>query len=198
LTKNKPTVRKRIFYVSFILTGLSFFSLLTNISTTISELDWIIVSSIYFSIALVLCWTQFQTKKPLKIIGVIFIIFTFGLGYILGTVGELGVDFVFAEFKTDTEKYLGDGLIYKESSLEYGFHDFRGKRVEIYRTISWFPIIEWRTRKKEYFSLFSPGSHLTADYRPTENKIFLSLYTSKGWWQDLQKTSWSDTLNLGQ
>ena len=198
LTKNKPTIRKRIFNVSFILTGLSFFSLLTNISTTLSQLDWVLFSSIYFSTSLVLWWTQFQINKPLKIIGVFIMIFTFGLGYILGTVGVLGVDFIVDEFNTPTQEYLGDGLIYKESSLENGIHYFRGKRVEIYRTISWFPIIEWRIRKKEYFSLFSPGSHLKADYRPTEKKIFLSLYTCKKWSQDLQKTNWSDTLNLGQ
>jgi hypothetical protein len=70
LTKNKPTIRKRIFNVSFILTGLSFFSLLTNISTTLTQLDWVLFSSIYFSTSLVLWWTQFQINKPLKIIGV--------------------------------------------------------------------------------------------------------------------------------
>ena len=172
LTKNKPTVRKQIFYVSFILTGLSLLSLLTNISTTLSELDWLLVSSIYFSASLVLWWTQFQTNKFLKIIGVIIMVFTFGLGYISGTVGALGVGFVVAEYETDTEKWLGDGLIYKETSLGNAISDYRGKRVEIYKTISWFPIIEWRTYKKEYFNLITYGNKLTVDYKPTENKIF--------------------------
>lgn len=122
--------------------------------------------------------------------------FTFGLGYISGTVGALGVGFVVAEYDTDTEKWLGDGLIYKETSLGNAISDYRGKRVEIYKTISWFPILEWRTQKKEYFNLITYGNKLTVEYKPTENKIFLS--TSMLWGKDKHTENWADTLILGQ
>ncbi len=192
VTKNKSTVRKRLFYVAFILTGLTLFGLLTNVSTTLSELDWILVSIIYFSVSLVLWWTQFQTNKLLKIMGVISMIFIFGLGYFFGTVGVLGVGFVVSEYETDIEKWLGDGLIYKEFALGNAISDYRGKRIELYKTISWMPIIEWRIQKKEYFNLIT--KNLTIDYKPNENKICLS--ASILWSKDRLSETWTDTLYL--
>jgi hypothetical protein len=197
LTKNKPTVRKRLFYASFILTGLSLFGLFTDISTTFSAINWILVSSIYFSVSLVLWWTQFQTNKPLKIIGFILMIFIFGLGYTSGTVGALGVGFIVAEYETDTEKRLSDNLIYKEFNLGNVFSDYeyRGRRVEIYKTISWMPIVEWQIQKKEYMNFAAPPNKLTVDYKSTENKIYLSAsqLSSKD-----STENWADTLMLGQ
>ena len=79
LTKNRLKLRKQIIIVSSILTVLAFLGLLTNISTTLSALDWVIVSTIYLTISLVLVWTQFQKNKILKVIGIIAMIFVFGM-----------------------------------------------------------------------------------------------------------------------
>jgi hypothetical protein len=195
-TKDKPVIRKRVFYVSFLLTGLSLFGLLTNISTTLSALDWILVSSCYLTVSFVLWWTQFQGNKLLKILGILAMIFIFGLGYLLGTIGALGVAFAVGEYETDTERWLGDGLIYKESSLGNAISDYRGKRVEIYKTISWMPIVEWRIQKKEYFNFITYGNKLNIDYQPTENKIYLSTSSLTG--KDRHTERWADTLILGQ
>ncbi|MEI7484839.1 MAG: hypothetical protein WCK13_09040, partial [Ignavibacteriota bacterium] len=140
-TKNKPTVRKGVFYVTSILTGISLLGLLTNISTTLSVIDWILVTIIYLSVSLLLWWTQFQTKKLLRISGVIIMIFIFGIGYLSGSIGALGIGLVVAADEPVSEKWLGNGLIYKQFSLGIGFDEKRGVRVEIYKTIPWMPII---------------------------------------------------------
>lgn len=194
LTKNNPKIQKRIVYIVFLFSGITILGLLTNISTTITTLDWILVSSIYLTISLVLWWTQFQQNKFLKIIGLIALSLVFGIGYLSGTVGALGVGFVVAEFDSDTEVWLGDGYIYKESSLGNAISDYRGKRVEIYKTFSWLPIIEYRSQKKEYYNIVTYCNKLNLDYKPKENKLYLS--ASMNWGKEKQIQNWADTLIL--
>lgn len=193
-TKNKPAVRKGVFYVTFILTGISLLGLLTNISTTLSVIDWILVTSIYLSVSLVLWWTQFQTKKLLKISGVIIMVFIFGIGYISGSIGALGIGFVVATEEPVSEKWLGDGLIYKQFSQGIAFDEKRGVRVEIYKTIPWMPIIEWQAQKKEYENRLIRDNKINVDYNPTDKRLYLSatLFLS----DDKNSESWSDTLTL--
>lgn len=194
-TKNRLGLRKQVFFVSSILTLLALFGLLTNISTTLSELDWLIFSAIYFTISLVLIWTQFQKNKLLKVFGLVAMFIVFGFGYLSGTIGILGVGFVIGEYDTEYEDWLGTGIIYKESLLGNAISDHRGKKVELYRTIPWFPILEWRIQEKvynEYVAMVS--TPLTVDYKPKEKKIYLSA----SMWSEHNKRymNWADTLTI--
>jgi hypothetical protein len=54
LTKNRLELRRQLIIASGILTVLAFFGLATNISTTLSELDWLVVSTIYLTISFAL------------------------------------------------------------------------------------------------------------------------------------------------
>lgn len=196
LANNRTTLKKRLLLVSLLVSALSLFCLAVNISTTCSILDWIIATSTYFTISLLLWWTQFQYNKLLKYAGIVAMVVVFGIGYFSSTVGALGVGFVVAEYDTDTEQWLGEGLIYKESTLGNAISDYRGKRVEIFRTISWLPIIEWRIQKKDYFTLGLYANKVNATYKPQENQIYLSI--SKSSEQDSLAISWSDSLLLDQ
>ena len=73
----------------------------------------------------------------------------FGFVYFMGSVGLLGVGFGIGHYLTDYEKWYDNGLIYKEASLGNAISNFRGKSVEIYKTIEWLPLIEWRIERKE-------------------------------------------------
>ncbi|MCC6411883.1 MAG: hypothetical protein IT270_09495 [Saprospiraceae bacterium] len=192
LTKNQLELRRQLIITSCILTALAFFGLATNISTTLSELDWLIVSSIYLTISLALTWTQFQKNKILEFFGFIAIILVFGVGYILGTIG---LGFAVAEYDTDYEAWLGGGIIYKESNLGNAVSDHRGKKVEIYKTIPWFPLVEWRTEVKEYNHFITiMTTPLTIDYKPEDNVIYLS---DSMWWDHDQKyIYWADSLTI--
>lgn len=195
-TVDKPNVRKWIFYVAFIMSGFSMLGYLTNISTTLSELDWVFISSNYFSISLVLWWTQFQKNKLLKISGVVIMLFTFGIGYLSGTVGALGVGFVVSDYVPETEKWLGDGLIYKECNIGNATTDYRGKQVEIFKTIQWLPIIEWRTQQREYHNTILLSNELTLNYEAAKGRIILSAKSLSD--KNRQPQTWVDTLALEQ
>jgi hypothetical protein len=197
LTKRRPIIRKQLIITSSILTVLAFVGLLTNISTTLSEFDWLIVSMIYLTVSLLIFWTQFQKNKVLRIFGIILMIPIFGVGYLSGTIGALGVGFVVGEYDTEYEKWLGDGIIYKESTLGNAISDHRGKKVEIYKTISWFPVFEWRTEVKNYEKYITTmTTPLTVDYKPKENKIYLS---ASMWWENEKKNiNWADTISINK
>ena len=192
LTRNKPELRKKIIKVCIILNVVTTLSLLTNISTTLKEFDWVILTSFYFTTSL-LIWLLYHHKNIiLKVLSVLLMICIFGAGYILGTVGALGVGFVTAEFSPREEIWLGDGIILKETLLGNAISDYRGKRVEVYKTIPWLPIIEWRKMKKEYFNMITYGNKLTVNYKPNEDKIYLS--ASWCWRRDKPVKNWADTL----
>lgn len=202
LTKKRLKLRKLIITTSAIFTVLAFLGLLSGISTTLSELDWIIVSTIYLTISFILVRTQFQQNKIIKITGMIAMVIVFGIGYVSGTVGILGIGFIVNDYKVEYTKCLENGIIYKEMSLGNAISNYRGKRVEIYKTISWLPIIEWKILEKEYyFSISKPSgiieevvftTPLTVEYKPMDGRIYLSVdQWSK---RKRQYINWADTL----
>jgi len=124
-------------------------------------------------------------------------VLVFGVGYLSGTIGALGVGFVVGEYDTEYEEWLGGGIIYKESTLGNAVSDHRGKKVEIYKTISWLPLIEWRREVKEYKEYITiMTTPLTIDYKPENNKIYLS---ASMWWEhDKKNITWADTLIINK
>jgi len=196
LTRNKPELRKQLVWFCIISNLIAVFGLLTNISTTLKEFDWIVLTSFYFTTCLLL-WLGFELKnKIFKVLSVLAMICVFGIGYISGTIGALGVGFVTAEYNPKAEMWMGDGIIYKETGLGNAVSDYRGKRVEIYRTIRWFPLIEWRIKNKVYEKYITiMQSPLTVNYRPVEKKIYLA--ASMWWEREHKQIEWADTLSIG-
>jgi hypothetical protein len=197
LTKKRIPIRKKILTILLITNLLAVFGLLTNISTTLIELDWIIVSSLYLTVCALLWVSNGLKNKIIKTISVIAMVCIFGLGYFSGTAGVLGVGFITAEYTPEVEKWLGNGIIYKETPLGNAVSDYRGKRVEVFKTIPWLPIIEWRITNKvyeEYITIMT--TPLTINYRPDEQKIYLS--ASMWWEKEHKQQEWSDTIFLKQ
>jgi hypothetical protein len=174
LSRKKFKVRKQIFIASAITVVLTIMGLFTNISTTLPELNWILLTSPYFNLCLALWWTQFQSKKLMKFIGIVLMFIVFGLGYFSATAGILGVGFIVGRYEEDKEVWLGDGLIYKEFRLGNAISDYRGKEVEICRTIKWLPIIEWRVITKSYYEIITYVTPLNVEYKKDEMKVYLS------------------------
>lgn len=196
LTRKRLDARRKIIKICFALNTLAAFGLLTTISTTRKEIDWIIVSSLYLTPCILLWFANECGNKLIKVVTTITMIGLFGIGYFSGTVGALGVGFVTAEYSPRVEKWLGDGTIYKETLLGNAISDYRGKRIEIYKTIPWLPILEWRIIKKEYFNLITYAQELTIDYKPDQQKIYLS--SAMPWGKDRREVSWSDILSLNE
>jgi len=193
-TRKRLNIRKKILKISLILSVIALFGLLTKISTTLSLIDWLIITSFYFNISFFLWIITYKKNILIKIIGIILFFLIFGLGYFSSTVGAIGIGFVTAEYSTDSEKWLDNGIIYKECILGNAIADYRGKRVEIYKTISWFPVIEWRKMHKDYYDIITYMKPLIVNYKQEENKIYLKTSINCG--PDNKLETWADTLKL--
>jgi len=192
LTKRKLELRKNILKVIALLTGVALVGLLTKISTTSSTIDWVVITVPFLMGCSVLWWTLFQSNKTIRVLGAIAILLVFGFGYLSSTVGIVGVGFVISEYETDREIWFENGLIYKELNLGNALSDFRGARIEINRTIKWFPVIEWQVTSKEYSSSMVYGKPLNARYDAIKEEFYLDVEKQ---WRD-SMYYWNDTIRL--
>jgi len=119
-------------------------------------------------------------------------IIIFSIGYVSGTIGALGVGFVTAEYECDHVKWFDNGIIYKEYSLGNAISDYRGKRIDINRTIKYLPIIEWRLESKQYYNLAVYGQPLDVNYDIEQKTFFLS---AERRWSD-STYHWNDTIRI--
>ena len=102
---------------------------------------------------------------------------------------EMGFGFCFI---TDKEQWFDNGIICKEVTLGNAIADYRGKRIEINRTINWLPLIEWQVANKEYFNLMVYGQPLNANYNQIDKEFYLDI--EKQWGDSIHY--WSDTIRL--
>lgn len=194
LTKRELQIRMWGLGLIFTLTALTVLALFTKVTTISVSLNWILISCIYLSASLILWWTQFQSNKFLKIIGILLMISTFGLGYLSSTLGILGVGLIVAEYETDAEKKLDHSLIYRERSLGNAISDYRGKRIEIYKIVTWLPVFEHRIIEKEYFDIITYSNGLKVNYDPNKHTIQLSTKVLSI--KNNREEKWSDTIVL--
>jgi hypothetical protein len=192
ITINKSQFKRAVNISTAIITILTLLGLVFNVSTTIKLIDWIALTSTYFSVCLILWYSFFSKMKLIKILSILGMVVVFGIGYISSTFGILGVGFVLGEYDTSVETRISKNLIYKETSLGNAISDYRGKRVEIYKTISWLPIIEWRILDKEYYNVIPYLNRLNVVYLPETKTIYLNAEEiSAG-----KIETWADTLKL--
>jgi len=191
LTKKMPITRQWVLKISIILTVLALLFKLSTISITV---NWLLVSGFYLCLSLILWWSQFQPNKFLKITGTLLMIGTFGIGYLSGTLGILGVGFIVADFETDKVKKLDDDIIYKEYSIGNAISDYRGTRVEIYKTVAWLPVFEYQIIKKEYYNVIAYPDEIKVSYEPNKHIIYLSASIIS--LNDGSREKWSDSIKL--
>ena len=100
-----------------------------KISTIVPLLDWILITLPFLSISCLLWLTQYQSRKIIKIVSVISMIIVFGIGYILSTIGLLGLGFIVAEYEPNRRIKLSANLEYRETWLGNALSDHRGKEI---------------------------------------------------------------------
>ena len=114
---NKSQFKRAVNISTAIITILTLLGLVFNVSTTIKLIDWIALTSTYFSVCLILWYFFFSKMKLIKILSILGMVVVFGIGYISSTFGILGVGFVLGEYDTSVETRISKNLIYKETSL---------------------------------------------------------------------------------
>lgn len=193
-TKPDEVIRKRIIGIVAGISITAVIGYLVNISTTSTEFDWLFFTIPYLLISIFLWWAFYQKSKAIKSLAVFGMALIFGLGYFLGSVGILGIGLGIGDYQTDAETWYDNGFIYKETSLGNAIADYRGKRVEISKTIPWLPILEWEVKTKKYFGRAVYKNRLEVEFNSNKKEFYLSTI-------DQFKDStefWTDTLKIEQ
>lgn len=144
-----------------------------GISTQWSAVNWVIFSVVYFTIYLLLWWTQFFGGKVLKWVCRLPLYLLLGINYLMCTVGVFSMA-IFFNFLPAQVVQVDRYTCVKEYRLGKGLSDIQGIRVEVLKTVPWLPFIQRKVYDKEYgLPVFD------ADYSPVRKEVYkLGLDTS--------------------
>lgn len=188
LSKELPGIGRPVLIAMGGLTVITITAAWFGVSFVIETLDWIFVTIPFLFICILLWRTLFLKKKIGRILGIGLMVIVFGIGYLSGSIGALGVAFVAASLESDFQSMYNDGIIYKEYTLGNAVSDYRGRRVEISKRIKWVPFLEKDVCQKSYYNLIVYLEPFEVKYNPDLKEFNLkasrvtpdSTYT----WQD--------------
>ncbi len=172
-------------------TLLGFF---TQTITIFDNLNYFLAAFTFFVFSYFLWLALYNTDKIVKSVVKVTILSVFGFGGILATLGCIFLLIYSIETTPFQNFWIADNLIYKEWNLGSGPDpDERMKRIEIFKTYRWCPIIAKRIQIREYENWegnLSP--RLEARYRVKTKKIYLTNsiqvlpFTYKPWTDSIQ------------
>jgi hypothetical protein len=184
---------KRVAWALSIISILVLLGLLTHIVTISQNLNWFLVTSIYLTISVLLWLTQSNTKRIVKNTGTMLQFAIFGFGYLAATFGFLFILLTSWDLDTDQRKWLTDNLIYKERNIGQGLDpSVRIKKVEIYKTVQFLPLLAYRIQSKIYEEWDFPlKKDLDVTYSAKDQTVYLTSVV-----HGYKVFSFSDTINL--
>lgn len=193
ITKNKSRPRDYLTLTFVAVFIIQVISIVFDITFTSITVDFIFTSIFYLGICFTIWVLVFNKKKILKVAGTILAVVIFSLNYLSGTVGALGVGFVLYDWEANQEIKLEDNFIYKEISLGMALDDFRGKRVEIFKKVGFFPIERKIIEKSYYNEIPWSIKKLIVEYNSETKEVYLfGVDTLK----NNEIVYWKDTLNI--
>lgn len=168
LTKSYPIVRKRIIYISLVVTAITLLAMAAGISTLWAGINFLLFMSMYFTFSLLIILLFQQKQLLLKIAAGIAMFAVFGIGYLSSTIGLLGLCFVIGDIEATRSIPLTDNLIYKQYSHGNATSDFRKTEVAVYKTWRLFPFLQKAVFSKTYDVVFKGHCAKLSDLRPGE------------------------------
>lgn len=153
-TKNKPVTRRQLLRYCILASVITCLGLTLGVSTTLDEIDWLLLTSLYFTPCL-LFWLILKSKlnSVVKIVSCFIMTLVILTGYLSGTIGALGIGFSTAEYVPQKEIRINNSNVYKEYGLGNAISSWGGVRVGLFKSYKWFPILEWQYLEKEYLNL---------------------------------------------
>jgi len=124
--------------------------LLTKISTASIEVNWIILAILHLAICFFLWVGRQQNNKIVNVVSVLVMVVVFGIGYLLSTIGILGLGFITAEYEPSKCLRINNSTVYKEYGVGNATTSWGGTRVCLYTNFSWFPFFERQFFEKGY------------------------------------------------
>jgi len=192
-SKKFPKAQKIIVWTLCIISLLTILGLLTHIITISQNLNWFLATSLYLTISVLLCLTQYNTKPAIKNVGSVFQLAIFGCGYLAATLGFFFILLASIELETDQRKWLTDDLIYKERNIGQGPDpSVKLKKIEVYKTIAVFPILAYRIQAKTYDEWNLPlKKYLDVSFSEKDQKLYLTSIVN-----GYKVFNFADTINL--
>ena len=178
----------------FVVTGLVLMAGLFNISTTLSGLNWFLVTVPYLSISCLFWSLQGQKRKVVKYSITAVMICVFGIGYLLSTLGILGLMFIIGDYDSIKKVTLSDDLTCSITFLGNALSDHRGIKFEIYDQVDYLPFVDKRVMEHEVFDIRFPSSDIDMTFNEANNAIYFradSINENRG-------EVWRDTIYLNE
>lgn len=191
-TKDKPNARKKYFNGLF----FSFFFVVLGYSIEVSFtsriINWTGITLPFLLLSSLLWTTRELKQRAFRILGILSMVIVFGIGFLISTIGLLGLMFILGDYKPSIVKPISKELTYSETGLGNAVSNYRGRRFEIHQKIKWMPIFKRRVASKEVFNnLMYYQDSISVNYHQEQKKIFLELKTGKE-----ANQIWRDTLYL--
>jgi hypothetical protein len=169
-------IQKRISMALLTILLPTIFGILTQTITIFTNLNYFLATFLYFIVSYFLWLTFFHTDKIVKLLVKISMFSVFGFGGILATLGFFFLFILSSELTPIQDIWVADNLVYKERNIGSGPDpDERLKRIEIYKTYDWCPIIAQRIQNREYDDWDGNlGPVLDTKYNAETKKLYLT------------------------
>lgn len=181
-------IGKRLLFISLSSAAVIIAGIITGLSTRWDEFDCFLIFTLYFSLLMLLLYFYSFKNKVIKVIAGLLVFFSLIVGYILGSVGVLGLAAIVSGFKPARTIDLGDAYMYKQFSLGMAPESYRGTKISILKRPVWLPGLEYeiftKTYDREYFSdKYIPNNtsayptlysdDFEVEFQPSNNRVIL-------------------------
>ena len=148
LTRGFPKIQNSIVRMFGIISTLTILGFVLHLITIYEDLNWFLLSSIYFTICISLWFTQYQTNLIVKNIGAISMSILLGVTYFVAIFLFFFVLIFSIQLGTIERKWVTSNILYLDRNIGFGSESFR--KVEIYKKIELMPIFAYRIQSKTY------------------------------------------------
>ncbi len=143
--------RKLVWFYSFL--GVIGLGRIFNLSFRGDVIDMLLPVGLYLGYCILVFYLLEIDNKILKLATFIIGFIPIVLGYIMATVGVLGVMLISDELGATKSIYLQESLYYREYNYGNSTSSDGGTIIELYKSPIWFPIIEKRLLTKKVSNL---------------------------------------------
>lgn len=195
LTVKERDLQKHIIIYLTLFGLLILAACLSHVITISQNLNWFLVTIIYFCISGLIWYYYFHQSKAIKYVGRFLALIVFGLGYLAATAGFFFLMIMSVELSTDQQLWLDKNLMYEERNIGSGPDpSVKLKVIEIYRTVDWLPFLVYRIEKKVYDEWDLPlQKTLQVSYLVGKQQIQLKSSVSGN-----KVFNWKDSITLGK
>lgn len=177
-TLDFPKLRKPIILMLCLTTLVTLISIETHFATISENVNWLFVTLMYLTLAVLLWWMESASGMVVKKIGVISRYVIFGIGYFIAVFGFFFILMASEELEPDQTIWLDKNLIYIERNIGQGPDPSeRLKKIELYKTVPYLPFVMYRFKTRTYDEWSFPlQQQLTVSYVKQKGIIFLESF----------------------